>query len=110
MTRVRLKVDIEGGPRVGDVVDALWWDGSYDDGGRADPPMTEGWYVLRLGFVCVLAPDQIEVVDGVVCDRCDGRGWVGACTGSQFAFIGRLAMAGRLPTTVCGKCGGEGRA
>lgn len=39
-----------------------------------------------------------------VCKRCDGLGWIGAATGGQFAAIGRLAMAGRLPKTPCPYC------
>lgn len=43
------------------------------------------------------------------CLRCDGRGWVGQATGSQFALIGRLAMAGKLPTAECSACNGTGK-
>lgn len=42
------------------------------------------------------------------CEHCEGRGWLGACTGGQFAYIGRMAMAGRLPMRECPKCEGSG--
>lgn len=42
------------------------------------------------------------------CPRCDGKGWVGTVTASQFAYIGKLALAGRLPTRTCGPCNGTG--
>ena len=42
------------------------------------------------------------------CDYCEGRGWVGDCTGGQFAAIGRLALMGRLPTKECHVCEGTG--
>lgn len=44
------------------------------------------------------------------CPRCDGRGWVGQVKAGQFAYIGRMAMEGRLPTVTCSRCNGTGRA
>lgn len=43
------------------------------------------------------------------CLECDGRGWLGACTGGQFAYIGRLALNGRLSKRTCWACDGTGR-
>lgn len=42
------------------------------------------------------------------CTICDGRGWLGAATGGMFAYIGRLALSGRLPIRTCAKCNGSG--
>lgn len=41
------------------------------------------------------------------CTTCSGRGWLGACRGGQFAYIGRLALSGRLPRRACPKCVGK---
>lgn len=46
---------------------------------------------------------------GVACGECDGRGWLGAATGGQFAALGRLAAAGALPTRTCPVCQGAKR-
>ena len=45
---------------------------------------------------------------GTKCPACDGRGWVGAARATQFAFLGRLALAGILPTKTCARCNGAG--
>lgn len=47
---------------------------------------------------------------GDACPRCEGKGWVGTATAGQFAYIGKLAMQGRLPTAPCSRCNGTGRA
>lgn len=39
-----------------------------------------------------------------VCPECDGRGWVGAASGAQFAALGRLAVSDRLPMQPCSRC------
>lgn len=43
----------------------------------------------------------------MICTYCDGRGWLVSCTAGQFAAIGRLALAGRLPTIDCPRCSGS---
>lgn len=53
-------------------------------------------------------PDPTASDSDETCPYCDGRGWLGAATGGQFAFIGKLAVNGRLPTRDCPKCEGSG--
>lgn len=59
-------------------------------------------------YICDLEETEAKIGRQYQCQECDGRGWVGTCTGSMFASIGRLAASGRLPTRVCGKCEGKG--
>lgn len=75
---------------------------------REDGLRKVGW-TARLGprrWACKSATGLAHTLEW--CKECDGRGWLGACKATQFASIGRLALAGRLPTRDCFGCEGTG--